>query len=1546
MKSLLAEAARAGIQFGLDGEGLRITAPKGAMTEELRQAIRSHKARIIEFLQSKASVADPIPVLAHDKESLCQPFLLTDLQHAYWVGRDSSVEMGNISSHVYIELECKGMDIERLNHAFNRLIERHDVLRLVVDRNGLQRILPVVPPYRMVVNDHSSASPEAAEQFIQEVRQVLSHQMLVPDQWPLFDVRATVLPSAGIRLHVSLDLLLFDASSLSIFFRDWSALYGQPESNLPPLGISFRDYVLAEKGSQGSAGSRKAHAYWMQQLDALPAAPELPLRTDPGVRTAARFSRRQAVLEKKQWDMLKASAQEQGLTPSSLLLALYSEVLARWSARPHFTVNVTLSNRLPVHPDVDRLIGNFTTPVLHRVDRRDVQLSLAEFARQLQQRLLSDLEHREVSGVEVLREWSKRHGASSLQAAMPVVFSSALKSSGGEDSGDIEQLGRRVYGISQTSQVWLDHHVAEVQGDLIYNWDAVDAVFEEGVLDAMFSSYNALIQRLVDDPSWWERPHGVALPQDMQLQRECINQTAHQVPQRRLHAGFVAQALDKPQAMAILAPGRSMTYGELLKESVAVADWLLRQGIKEGQMVAVLMHKGWEQIVAVYGVLLAGGAYMPIGADLPPKRQLELLRIGEIRQILTQPGCIGHEVLDAAAFEIRSIEPGAQGEFGAVHQQSLDGALDALAYVIFTSGTTGVPKGVMIDHRGAANTVEHVNRLNQIGSQDRVLAVSSLSFDLSVYDIFGLLGAGGAVVIPDARKGHDPMHWLELLTQHGVTIWNSAPQLMQMLVDCLQAGTTDAASLRRVLLSGDFIPLDLPGRVRHCSPGAQVVSLGGATEASIWSISHPVGQVNPAWTSIPYGKPLPNQTIWVLDAALRPCPDHVKGRIFIGGLGLAQGYWRDEEKTAARFITHPQTGERLYDTGDAGCYAEDGNVFILGRDDGQVKIRGHRVELGEIEAVLSQHPAVRQVVVMATSAQPDKRQLAAYVELADKMASTEALQDHLSERLPDYMVPRHMVVIDAMPVSPNGKIDYQALAGISVDGALEEDDVVLPRNPVEQTLLDAWSRVITDCRIGVTNNFFELGGDSMLATQLVRELNAVLPSFQLEMHELFENLTIESLARLFQGRQAMDQGLLPAGHALRSADLSAIDAAALAEDVRSALETVSALDFRQAHSPAPQSAARQEFRAALLTGGTGWVGAHVLSELLSETGMTIHCLVRSADAAEGHSRLFNAMRSHGIQIDPSWANRVQAVSGDLALPRFGLDESAWEALSKSVDAIYHFGASLNVLASYPMHRPVNVGSMVWAARLATEHHLKPVFFGSPMAVCRRRKGEQIVILHKEDFDAAPEDLLTGYAQSKWAAEQVLREAAARGLPTKIYRTSHALPSTRNGLMKPHDTYATVLQVACLAGQIPDWEDAVIPGIPVDRLAQLIVRNSLMTDEHRGIVHLEHRTPMRFKALIELLLPERAVAGEQAIVSLKEWKASCLAAANRLPDEQKGLAARMFAEGPAGAAVEHMFKVHPVDTGYFDRRNETSNLSDLTPDAYWRMVHRHAGWHEA
>jgi amino acid adenylation domain-containing protein len=980
-------------------DAFRLPLPLGALFQSPTVSGLSQEiARLRQDSEESASLSttssfDSLPKIVADREQRYEPFPLTDIQQAYWVGRSSSLELGGVATHIYFEVEGTGLDLTRLERAWRRVITRHDMLRAIVLADGRQQVLESVPPYEIEVTDLRGMDEERAGEELAAVRARMSHQVIPADRWPLFEIRASRLTDERLRLHVSFDMLIGDAWSVQLLLRDLMAYYLDEAAQLPELEVTFRDYVLTEASLRETPLYEEARRYWWNRIDEMPAAPELPLARNPATLEQPQFSRRTARLEAPQWEELKRRARQAGLTPSGVLLAAYAEVLSLWSKRQHFMINLTLFNRLPLHEQIAQVVGDFTSLTLLEADYRGGG-SFRERGRKLQEQLWEDIDRRYVSGVAVMRELARRRGAA--QAVMPVIFTSILnqaqtrgsagqtaagESAPQEQSGDVPSI-EAVYNIGQTPQVWLDLQVSEREsGELICYWDAVDELFPPDVLQQMFDTYCSLLERLAEDEECWDDARLLELPPTQAARRAAYNDTYAPLSDSLLHTLFLRQAEQQPDQQALISRRARFTYGELERLTRKLAQRLRLQGVQANQLVAVVMEKGWEQTAAVLSVLRAGAAYLPISADLPRERIDYLLGHGEVKVLLTQPWIDERFEWPQGIqrIQVTQSDEAQEDEADAATLDELQSDED-LAYVIYTSGSTGTPKGVMIDHRGAVNTILDINERFHISPSDRVLALSSLSFDLSVYDIFGTLAAGATVVIPDATPSPDPAHWAEMVAQHGVTVWNTVPALMQMLVEYVgeeRRGVLE--SLRLVMLSGDWIGLSLPDEIRKQSPRAHVVSLGGATEASIWSILYEIGEVRGEWKSIPYGHPMRNQQIYVLNERMEECPEWVTGQLYIGGVGLARGYWRDEERTARSFVEHERWGERLYRTGDVGRQVESGEVEFLGREDYQVKVQGHRIELGEVEAALSSYEKVKAAVVSAVGERQGSKSLVAYV---------------------------------------------------------------------------------------------------------------------------------------------------------------------------------------------------------------------------------------------------------------------------------------------------------------------------------------------------------------------------------------------------------------------------------------------------------------------------------------------------------------------------------------------------------------------------------------
>ncbi|SCK55867.1 hybrid non-ribosomal peptide synthetase/type I polyketide synthase [Streptomyces sp. WMMB 322] len=1086
-----------------------------------------------------------LPVAQPDPERLHEPFPLSEMQQAQWIGRQDSFEGGNVAAHVYWEVELGAdVDVARLEEAWQRVVERHHMLRAVIGDDGRQRILDDTGPYRFGLLDLRDASAEEGERRLAELREKHSREVRPADEWPLFDVRITLLPQGRARLHFSFDLLIADIGSIRLLVRDWRRYYQGRDDEIRPLRISYRDYVLASEELRGTALYERSLAYWRERVTELPPGPDLPLALSPGSLKDPEFTARNAQLGTEQWNAFKERAAAAGVTPSAALLTAYAAALGTWSRSASFTLNVTVINRLQVHEDVRDLVGEFASFDLLPVDLSRAE-SFGSLASAVQRQSWADLEHRYLNGVDILREMARMRGGTS-GSVMPVVFTSTLvQENEAEDASMFGWLGRMEHEIAQTPQVWLDFAVMENAEGVQLSWHWVRQLFPEGVIEEVFDAFQRLVTDLAASDETWHSTVRCPPPPAQRQITEGVNATEGPLHEDFLYAPLMARAAEHPDRVAVVsASGAELTYGRLRAHACVLAHRLRGLGAGPGRLIAVAVEKGCEQIVAALAVQLAGAAYLPVDPALPAERQDHLCERGEVRLVLVPEGGSGHTWAEG----IREVEvglgadpdgPGADGTPPEPVQSPGD-----LAYTIFTSGSTGEPKGVMLSHRAALNTLTDINERFCVGPGDAVLGLSSLSFDLSVYDVFGVLGAGGRLVLPLPGTSRDPGHWDELVRRHGVTLWNSVPALLRMYVEHL-AGQNGAGGdgdgggaragldagpgnpLRLALMSGDWIPVELPAQLRELIPQVEPVSLGGATEAAVWSIWHPIDpEADGARDSVPYGTPLRNQTFHVLNDRMETCPVWVTGELYIGGAGLAEGYWRDEERTRASLVTWPETGERLYRTGDLGRRLPDGTLEFLGREDFQVKIGGFRIELGEIEAALARHDGVRAAVAAAPGDRHNRRLVAYVVPDAAEPARTpewdEAFLGEVralaEEVLPSYMVPTVFLVLDRLPLSANGKVDRGALP----DPARAGGGSVAAQGPVAARLVEIVAEVVGVSGIGPRDNFFSVGGNSIMGIQIVSRANA--EGLEFTAADLFRHETLEELAAELESRGATVAG--------------------------------------------------------------------------------------------------------------------------------------------------------------------------------------------------------------------------------------------------------------------------------------------------------------------------------------------------------------------------------------------------------------------------------------
>jgi amino acid adenylation domain-containing protein len=1032
-------------------------------------------------------------------------FPLTPLQEAYWLGEQQCHELAGPATW-FEEYKTHNLDLERLQRALDRLVARHPMLRVVFNDDATQRIVNDVPRLPVHYEDLRSASASEREERLKTWRSKARESSPRLDTWPL--LRVSVADCGHVQwVNLSGRLINMDGRSGDVFAADLRAFY-EGDRELPDLSLTVPNYLSFVRNQLRTHTQqyRASTEYWTARFDTLPAAPELPRSIQNG-RQIAPMRRLAVRLSRTKTQELFANARRFGVTPTAAVCTAFSAVLSRWSGSRHFLLNLMYGNRQPVHPDVNNLVGCLSDTLLLEVRLggrsflSDVQTS--------QKQVFADIAHGSIPGVQVLRQLRAHRGGNGQTILAPIVFASGLGlDPSSQDEADrpffLEQLGwEPVDSGIQTPHVLLDHQAGLSRGELMLNWDVRSELLPPGLPEAMFSAYVGLIERLCNAPNAWQEGIPELVPESQRVTRQALNcRPVLPCPVTRLHETILHSGRSHPDKLALRDADGAYTYAQLTAWGQHIAFRIAETGVEPGDRVAIRLPKSAAQIAGTLGVLFAGGIYVPLSVDNPTERSRQIIGQGGIAHCLVQPGTT-LDIQGVRDIEVPPMQPGATPDW----EFSVPRAADSLAYIIFTSGTTGTPKGVAIRHSSALNTLQDVNDRFAVGPEDVCLGVSELGFDLSVYDIFGTFLAGGTLVLPSGVFSKNPIHLAGLLRQNAVTVWNSVPAFMEMLVEyCEHKAQDGLRSLKTALLSGDWIPTTLPARIKALAPDATVVGLGGATEASVWSNYFVIDQVDPSWRSIPYGYPLGGQSFHVLDTELRDAPDWVPGELFIGGRGVAAGYYADRVRTEAQFIERSD-GQRLYRTGDWGRYWPDGTLEFLGRRDSQVKIRGHRIELGEIEAALRKQEGVREATVLAADTPTGDKQLLGFAIADDSELDERSILSGLRRCVPGYMVPARVHLVTKLPLTANGKVDRRALLSTqrapSVSPTPESSEANRPQTRFDEVVREAWTNLLGTIP-QPDSDFFQVGGHSITAIRLVnrleRELQLSLPLSLVQEH--------------------------------------------------------------------------------------------------------------------------------------------------------------------------------------------------------------------------------------------------------------------------------------------------------------------------------------------------------------------------------------------------------------------------------------------------------------
>ncbi len=1105
---LIQRLAALDIQLKLDGERLSVNAPKGAVTPELREELGRRKEEVRAWLQAQPARGGGEG--ARQSALVAVPrgedMPVSHTQQRLWFIRrmDPNSHVYNIANVMRLD---GPLDEAALGRAMADIVARHESLRTrFIEADGVPRCVIEAQAPLVIERIDLTHLPEARR----DAAALDAAQAVAAKPFDL--ARAPLLHAALIRTaadsHVFvfvLDHIVSDGLSMGIFMHELQALYNRHAAGsadgLPPLPIQYIDYVEWERDNFERGALDEHIAFWKRQLAGLPSMLQLPTdRPRPPVQTT-RGRRSVVQLPLDLSERLKAFGRSEGTTLFMVLMSAFQALLHRYSGESDFAVGSAIANRN--RSEIEPVIGFFANnivlranlegnPTVRELMSRVRETALKSYAHQeMPFDMLVDvigarreLDHSPLFQVLFVLQHFSLTGLTldKLQCQVMELPLNTARFDLAVDVFDVPNLGLRVY--------------------FEYNSD----LFDEATIVRLQGHFEQLLRGFIDTPDARIADLPLLTPAEERQLLIDWNATAADYPREQtVHGLFEAQVARTPQAVAVRFEEQSLSYAELNARANRLAHHLRALGAGAGSLVGVWMERGLDMVVAILGILKAGAAYVPLDPAFPKDRIDYMMEDAELAIVVTQssladglPDGVHGVRLDASEAELVSQSP--------LNLPASAGASD-LAYVIYTSGSTGRPKGVMLEHRSVVNFLLSMQREPGITAQDRFVAVTTLSFDIAGLEIHGPLTVGGTVVLAARATALDGLRLAQLLERHEATLLQATPATWRLLLDSGWRGRPGM----KMLCGGEGLPRELADKL--IATGGELWNMYGPTETTIWST---VQRITDTARGISIGRPIANTQVYVLEPSGLPAPVGVGGELCIGGDGLARGYRNRDELTAEKFVTLDLPGvgpTRVYRTGDVVRFLADGRLEFVGRRDHQVKVRGFRIELGEIETVLSRHPGIKSNVVHVREDTPGDQRLVAYVvPTPGATPEAEAMRATLRAQLPEYMVPGQFVVLDAFPLTPNGKVDRKALPVPEASAPSEADEVAEAlMSPVQRQVAALWRGILKLDRVGLHANFFDIGGHSLLLVRLQAALKREFGQ-EIPLVELFQRTTVAAQA--------------------------------------------------------------------------------------------------------------------------------------------------------------------------------------------------------------------------------------------------------------------------------------------------------------------------------------------------------------------------------------------------------------------------------------------------
>lgn len=1289
--------------------------------------------------------------------------------------------------------------LDRWLEAMQRLIDRHDSLRTAVLWEQLPRPVQVV--LREVL------LPVTELQLSSDLDPVEQMRRTMYDRGQKLDLRAAPLVHVQIAADpgteswyalLQLHHIVIDGQSLAIAISEVTALLETDVQGLE-VPLSYRDHVARTLAYARKHDGEEFFRAKLHDVDE-PTAPFGLLDTHgDGDRIEVRDELSQAFAQR-----IRAQAQHLGVTSAAMFHAAWGLVVARTSGRNDVVFGSVLLGRMQAGVSAQPTLGMFINTLPLRLGLQG--LTAKELIEHTQRELVELLSHEQASLAAAQRCSAVPGSAPLFTSLMNYRHSAAMKDASWGETG-IRLLLRR-NGTNYPITVSIDDLGKEfaltVQTDPRLDPRRI-AAYVQTALQALVEVIQVAPQTPVLSLRVMPTQERVRLIEEFNSTRESFAQD------KLIHELFEEQVALAPQLVAVVHEQQMLTYRELNDRANQLARHLREHGVGPGRLVGVCLQRSPDMVVGLLGILKAGGAYMPLDPSYPAERLEYMLRDGAPHVVLTETSL-------ASAIPFASspvIELDAKWrELVRYDTSDLSRAEvsigEHLLYVIYTSGSTGRPKGTAMPHRSMVNLIEWHRRTFRNITRPRVLQFAALSFDVAFQEIFTTLCTGGALVLIDEWARRDPASLIELLSRQYVDRLFVPPLMLQVIAE-LHSAMTAQLVLKDVITAGEQLRVspEIVGFFNRLN-GCRLHNHYGPTETHVVT-ALTLGDRPDEWPSLPsIGKPISNTQIYILDAAGDPVPLGAIGEIHIGGANLASGYLHRPKLTQERFVRDPFADDpnaRMYKTGDLGRWHADGTIEYLGRNDDQLKLRGYRIELGEIEAQLAGHEQVKEAAVTAREDIPGRRRLVAYVTTrGSRVPGADELRTFLKKRLPDHMIPSAFVILERLPLTSSGKLNRRVLPPPGLDACVD-NQYRPPQGAIEETLSSIWQSLLEVERVGREDNFFEIGGHSLLVLKAVYKMNEAL-GCSLRVIDVYSSPTIRDLAARINGEMQVD---------------AFVD-----------LHRESALDSDIVASP---GSARIPEKVILLTGATGFVGRFLLAQLLRGTDATIYCMVRARSNQEAQFRVRTTLISWDLWRD-EFEGRVVPVRGDLRAEKLGIDHISYRTFARDVDAIYHCATSMNHLETYAMAKSANVDASKELLRLAMQGAPKVVNYISTLGVFSPSPdGVERLVHESSPIEHERHSCSRGYVASKWVGEKIFKIANERGIPCNIFRIGLVWADSELGRYDELQRGYRLVKSCLLSGcGIRDYRFEMAP-TPVDYVARAVVFLATCHPEGNGVFHI-------------------------------------------------------------------------------------------------------------